>query len=475
MKHMKDFQRWLHWIILVCMLAGMVPLGGTSHAAAVAPPTVSVQGEEEAVEPERFQMLVPVGPPGVGTPPEQVCHIFEPRTDAQAVFKAELTYNKENGSKRTITEGNASNLNATKPFTVFQEIEQYGLAPLPLVATGYTTKGAFTDPPGQLMISTKLVSSTDLATSPVNIILDNRQGFYETWFFRFDPYQEYVDRYGRFIGSVGVRYFNGLKNYVILSGWSSIAGQKANPIRAVAPSKDHYPHGDYITFYLNSPREGSSVKDSAGRLILCNYDFGEDRIELRTGPSLPEPSLALGDRVDNPPESCADNAYSTDYPVHTRDGNLWLRETDLEDNQPGLPLEWTRTYDSRRNAPDRGTESEPADPFLNHVAGRGWVHNHAAWLDVGDETVVFVSPAGNRVPFDRDGDSFVPPAGRDDLRLYRSGANWVIESCDGPAMQFTGGDLLGVKKLTKISRSDGQALIYGYDSDGRLISIADLA
>ncbi|MCG8348429.1 MAG: DUF6531 domain-containing protein, partial [Chloroflexales bacterium] len=145
-------------------------------------------------------------------------------------------------------------------------------------------------------------------------------------------------------------------------------------------------------------------------------------------------------------------------PVNTRSGNLWTSATDLTVASPGPPLSWTRSYASQAT-------DDPSGPL-----GAGWQHPFAtrvitATMPSGEpDTVIVVSPKGNRLRFADQGDGqFAAAPGVYD-QLAQRGGDYTLTMRDQTQHVFAA----ATGRLTTIHDPQGRTLELSYDGDGRL-------
>ena len=171
-------------------------------------------------------------------------------------------------------------------------------------------------------------------------------------------------------------------------------------------------------------------------------------------------------------------------PVATNTSEMMETATDLRAEAPGLPMEFTRTYN--------GADSREGP------LGVGWTHSYDTGLGVDQATgdVTFRDPTGGRLVFGLKPDgSYLPDAGGQAVSLEANqGGGWTLTSTQGEVWTFNSDGLLvsdvdaagqGVSlgysgagasaRLTSITDAAGQVTTLGYGSsgaaDGRVTSV----
>ncbi|NJK82004.1 MAG: RHS repeat protein [Chloroflexaceae bacterium] len=115
---------------------------------------------------------------------------------------------------------------------------------------------------------------------------------------------------------------------------------------------------------------------------------------------------------NNPPEQCprCDEDVPGSGPINSRHGNLWTTAVDLRDQQPGLPLVWSRTYDSRKTDPLTSSTQ-----LITTTLGVGWQHAFQTSFvrsAEGPHTHIVITPKGNRHRFiETENGTFIPVPG----------------------------------------------------------------
>jgi RHS repeat-associated protein len=144
-------------------------------------------------------------------------------------------------------------------------------------------------------------------------------------------------------------------------------------------------------------------------------------------------------------------------PINLSTGNLWFSEFDITLQARGLPIVWSRTYNSR---------SSIVGPF-----GHGWTFSFGEHLaELGDGSVLYREADGTEHIFSPDGSGgYDRPAGKH-LELVRSAAEFTIRTKNGLVSTFAlDGRLLSQSEL------NGNTVTLNYDGSGVLTSIADAA
>ncbi|MHB9054158.1 MAG: DUF6531 domain-containing protein, partial [Thermoleophilia bacterium] len=164
-------------------------------------------------------------------------------------------------------------------------------------------------------------------------------------------------------------------------------------------------------------------------------------------------------------------------PVKTSTGAFVHQDKDINIPTKGLPLEFTRTYNS----------NDPED----HTLGRGWSFN---W-----QMSVRPYPNGNVVVLRGDGrqdvytlnpdGSYAPPSGKHDILTRNADGTFKLATLDQITYSFNQNNSLAsevaengqvtsfgyntAKQLTSITAADGRALSLDYNPDGRIDHVTE--
>ena len=142
--------------------------------------------------------------------------------------------------------------------------------------------------------------------------------------------------------------------------------------------------------------------------------------------------------------------YEAD-PVNTANGNYAYQHTDLSIPTRGLPLAFTRAYNSL---------SGDAGPL-----GYGWRHNWGVTVVEYENDVRITYGDGRQIRFIRDGDDYVPTVGVFSTLEESSGVFHLTEK-DQTVYHFgTGG------RLDSVEDRNGNASTLAYDPQGRLSTV----
>jgi YD repeat-containing protein len=195
--------------------------------------------------------------------------------------------------------------------------------------------------------------------------------------------------------------------------------------------------------------------------------------------------------------------------VNTRTGNYWTKVTDLQVESPGVPIVWTRTYNSQ--AVGETT-----------VLGAGWQHPYNVRLITpamsGGEAgrVIIMNSTGNRLRFDGTGtgpfdpwpgvNSTLVKSGATYIQTLRDQSQYIFRDSDGmlsavrdpqgrqidllynlsiPTQLDTIRDASNTARALQLSYSSGRissvldslgsrSVSYGYDGQGNLTSVTDV-
>jgi RHS repeat-associated protein len=142
-------------------------------------------------------------------------------------------------------------------------------------------------------------------------------------------------------------------------------------------------------------------------------------------------------------------------PINLTSGNMWFSQTDLAIQARGLPVVWTRAYNSR---------SDYVGPL-----GFGWTFSLGERLEeLTPDVILFRDTDGTEHPFVllSSGEYLAPPG--TGLELVRNGNEFVLRSQRGLVRKFSAQGL-----LLEISERNGNSLQLTYDAMGQLASVID--
>jgi RHS repeat-associated protein len=142
-------------------------------------------------------------------------------------------------------------------------------------------------------------------------------------------------------------------------------------------------------------------------------------------------------------------------PVSLATGDLTYAHTDLQLTGKGLPLEFSRAYNSGDNS-DAGL-------------GPGWSHSgliSATELESGD--VVVRRPDGRQDTFTKTQGSYTAPSGITDTLTKNGDGTFKLTTLDRTVYDFNSSG-----RIARHTDDHGLQTTYNYDSNGRLASIAD--
>ena len=144
-------------------------------------------------------------------------------------------------------------------------------------------------------------------------------------------------------------------------------------------------------------------------------------------------------------------------PINLSTGNLWRTETDLTVQARGLPIVWSRTYNSRSSH--------------DGALGYGWTFSYGERLEPqADGSVVYREADGTEHHFTPDGSGgFTPPPGKY-LTLTPSASGWTMRTKEGLVTEF-GSD----GEMLSLAEPNGNTVTLAYDGAGHLASVTDAA
>jgi RHS repeat-associated protein len=154
----------------------------------------------------------------------------------------------------------------------------------------------------------------------------------------------------------------------------------------------------------------------------------------------------------------------TPYPVNTASGTLVETATDLRLAGPGIPFDWTRTYNSRDTT--------------SGALGPGWSHPYWATVTIANpptgDLLDYRAGSGQRTRFKRitggSGAATFAAKGFDGTLKRLTGGTYELKTRDQRTFTFnTDG------KLTQMKPRFGPATTLAYDGNGKLSSITDSA
>jgi RHS repeat-associated protein len=194
---------------------------------------------------------------------------------------------------------------------------------------------------------------------------------------------------------------------------------------------------------------------AGGGNVVCYYDVFNDQPQgggliqhADRPPALGDPQEAScrGQQIE-----CGQGAD----PVALATGALDYPHTDLELTGKGLPLAFSRTYNS----------GDASDVGL----GPGWSYSGlitATKLASGD--VVIRREDGRQDTFTQTQSGYTPPSGIHDTVVKNADGTFKLTTLDRTVYQFNGSG-----RVTSITDDHGLANAYSYDSKGRLASVTD--
>jgi RHS repeat-associated protein len=166
-------------------------------------------------------------------------------------------------------------------------------------------------------------------------------------------------------------------------------------------------------------------------------------------------SLGTGDSTDRG----GDGGEGTNHgdPVNLATGNLWRTETDLVIRSRGLPVIWSRTYNSRSD-------------YLSPL-GHGWTFTYGERLQENpDGSVLLREEDGTEHVFPPDGaGGYARPPGKH-LGLTKDASGFDVRTKSGVVSRF---DTSG--RLISISEPNGNTVSLSYDAAGNLETVTDSA
>ncbi|MCP4658565.1 MAG: RHS repeat protein, partial [bacterium] len=176
---------------------------------------------------------------------------------------------------------------------------------------------------------------------------------------------------------------------------------------------------------------------------------------LQSGPleALKGKLLSLLQRSANPGGGGPDTNNSD--PINLATGNLWFAETDLYIQARGLPIQWSRVYNSRSTR--------------SGLLGYGWTFGYGEHLEEQtDGSVLYREADGTEHRFTPDGaGGYTRPPGKH-LTLTVDGSGFVLDTPGGVVSHFTSDG-----RLSSITEPNGNTVSINYDTAGTPTTIAD--
>ncbi len=144
-------------------------------------------------------------------------------------------------------------------------------------------------------------------------------------------------------------------------------------------------------------------------------------------------------------------------PINLSTGNLWRTETDLTIQARGLPIVWSRTYNSRSNH--------------DGAFGHGWTFSYGESLtERADGSVLYREADGTEHVFEPDGaGGYTAPPGKY-LTLTKEADGFRMRTQEGLVSELTADG-----RLTALSEPNGNTVTLGYDAAGNLATVTDAA
>jgi len=237
------------------------------------------------------------------------------------------------------------------------------------------------------------------------------------------------------VKSAGVNIINGKANFLLTQFFTSTAINVQNTTGCNA----HLCYFNICTWGVHNT--SASIVDA--RLCWWGHESGPGPVGPGTGCQvstnvLYEPWLGTGiNELDNIAHHLGrdENAGSDKDPVNTAIGNFTHSETDLLITARGLPLSFTRFYNSR-------------DDYIGPL-GKGWTHTYNSRLDY-DNNIITIKWHDGRV------DKYADVGDGNYLPFYQDLYDSITHNPDG-SWQVTKKDLS----------------VYSFDETGRLITVSD--
>ena len=231
-------------------------------------------------------------------------------------------------------------------------------------------------------------------------------------------------------------------------GWAVVASP------ATGPSDDDNLIGVACSSASDCRAAGSYVAGSLGYQTLIEQYVPPVQEPLTDGP------VASTEVLGGTNCSCANadlgQSYSAD-PVDTAYGNFTESYTDLSIPGRGIPLQFSRTYNSLEDG-------------VNGPLGYGWTFNGLMSLSQpgGSGPVTITQEGGAQVVFDQNGSTYTPAAPRVIATLSQSGGIWTFVRDSQNTYTFSAaGQLLTAKDL------NGYTTTFGYNGSSQLTTITD--
>ena len=173
-----------------------------------------------------------------------------------------------------------------------------------------------------------------------------------------------------------------------------------------------------------------------------------------------------------------DKNRDTEEPINIINGNMYSINRDISIPAKGLPLQFTRTYNSRDD--------------YNAVSGYGWTHSYNVFLEYNEHKELYVrlrNGEGARTFYVKNEDgTYHSPAGEYSVLVKNTDDTYTLTKKHGTKYNFDlNGKLTSIADrnnntqtlsytgdlLTQITDSSGKSLAISYNADNRISQVAD--
>ncbi|MCL6478057.1 MAG: SBBP repeat-containing protein [Peptococcaceae bacterium] len=227
------------------------------------------------------------------------------------------------------------------------------------------------------------------------------------------------------------------------------------------------------TYSPDFPTTGDAYDTSYNGIIEDGYSAGDIYVSKLSG----ELSLEAQKNEDMIRATFGrdKNTCFGNDPVNLSTGNFVFEKTDLEIPTRGVPLEFTRFYNS-------------LDSY-NGPLGRGWTHSYNSHLNFNTDGSISVSyPDGHVIVFKFDGVNYIRPAGCFELLSPGPNNTYILTFKDQKKYAFnSAGQLISIADkngntisltyaenlLSTVTEPAGRSFTFTYDTNNHITSIND--
>jgi YD repeat-containing protein len=150
------------------------------------------------------------------------------------------------------------------------------------------------------------------------------------------------------------------------------------------------------------------------------------------------------------------SVYTAQAGVNVNNGNFFISYTDLYVPTAGMPIDFTRTYNSRSN-------------YVQGYFGVGWSSEVEGYLKINKNSISFYEGGGgNIVNFEPVKAGLWKSTTFGPQQIQKNGETYVLRTGQGKELQFNARG-----KLSKITDMNKNAIDFVYDSTGRLNLVKD--